>query len=543
VIEESVRNPASPLSVSMLALQEIESLPNHVVRVGNSAKSTLLLKIAVICPTTRDIADESFADLVAKWIDSRIKLHTIDTAVSKGYHPLYEVRSVVVMGSNYEICSSCDSALILIPPSWSDPRQKASMLGHVASSILDDNVPRVALAFSDDLNTHSLHSMNKVIAGELAGNMKSIPIIHPSQLSREAFETAFEFAVKRTVKIFINETCVRVSRIPAMLLASKVIKTVLWQCIPPVSRNGDEDVIVECSRVALTELIKELSMQFTLNRAEWSSWPPSEFASPNGTIETYYGPSEGSLPLQWTRCLDREFLEEIYDPLLNAFLGHFRDVFQRILVDAPTIVRDDCAYQCAQGHYKRCLEKSLSWLEESSTSAAFLYLPDGLMDLVLKAVVSQVQTLPFLKKPAREETEASLENRDQNMNEVRVLTEMESFVGSEEISSGNDLDITATNVSQFSNKRRRSVQPDNDGVDKDLEENFMGCDAPSHEKRRRQEDVCCVPTRDSVVSSNLKESDEFTRKLERLLRGDTVDMFVGDASLSHILRNVPKMGI
>jgi hypothetical protein len=49
-----------------------------------------------------------------------------------------------------------------------------------------------------------------------------------------------------------------------------------------------------------------------------------------------------------------------------------------------------------------------------------------------------------------------------------------------------------------------------------------------------------VPAQESV-SNYIKESDEFTKKLERLLHGETVDMFVGDMSLSRILREVPKL--
>ena len=529
IIEESLKDPSSTLSISKMAVQEIESLPSNNAWLGKSEKSTLLLKIAVICPATHDVADESFADLIAYWIDSRIKLNAIDTATSQGHHHRYEIRSVIVMGSNYEVCSSCDIVLFFVPPSWSDPNQKAAMLGHVASSLLDDDVPRVALVFSDNRSGQSLDSINELIARELAGNMESIPILHPSQLSKKAFDNAFELAVNRAVKIFVNETCVHVSRIPAMVLASKAITTVLWQCIPPAIRNGDEDVIVECSRAALIELIKELSQQRRLNQLEWSIWPPKEFSSPNGTIDSYYDSSEG-LPVQWTRCLQREFLDEIYEPLVSVFFGHFRDVFQRILVDAPTIVRDDCAYQCAQGHYRRCLEKSLSWLEEASASSGFLYLPDGLTELVLEAVVSKVQALPVIKS-TREMTEASSKGYDQNLNKFQVFTETESLHV-----SGEQLSESKTNaVSQPSNKRPRPVR-ENETVDEIPNENSTEY-GQSREKRRREDSL---PARESV-SADIEESDEFTKKLERLLHGETVDMFVGDMSLSRILREVPKL--
>jgi hypothetical protein len=535
IMEESLKDPSSILSISKMAIQEIESLPSNAAWLGMSEKSTLLLKIAVICPTTHDVADESFADLISYWVDSRIKLNAIDTATSQGHHHMYEVRSIIVMGSNYEACSGCDIALFLIPPSWSNPNQKAAMLGQVASSILDDDVPRLALVFSDNLSGQSHDTINKLMARELAGNMESIPILHPSQLSKKAFDYAFELAVNRAVKIFVNETCVHVSRIPAMVLASKAITTVLWRCVPRTSQNvDDEDAIVECSRAALIELINELSQQRRINQIEWSTWPPKEFSSPNGTIDSYYDSSKG-LPLQWTMYLQHEFLDEIYEPLVSVFFGHFRDVFQRILVDAPTIVRDDCAYQCAQGNYRRCLEKSMSWLEESSASSPFLYLPDGLMELVLEAVVSKVQALPILKS-THERTEASLKGYHQNLNTVQAFTETESlYVLGEQV--GDYLDSKTKSISQPSNKRCRPVPENEIFVDGSPKENPMEY-GQSWGKRRREADS--VPAQESV-SNYIKESDEFTKKLERLLHGETVDMFVGDMSLSCILREVPKL--
>ena len=44
----------------------------------------------------------------------------------------------------------------------------------------------------------------------------------------------------------------------------------------------------------------------------------------------------------------------------------------------------------------------------------------------------------------------------------------------------------------------------------------------------------------TTIATN--ESDMFTKKLERLLRGDeTIEVMVGENSLSHILKDVPKI--
>jgi len=524
-IEKILQHPPSSLSLAGMAIQEIESLLNVSKKSERETKSTLLLKLALICPATRDVADESFASLISYWINSRVKLGTVDTARSSAHQAPYEVRSVVVSASNPEVCSNCDIALMVIPPPWSDPREKAAMLGHVVSSIVDDDVPRVALVLSDNFEEQARHTMDKLIAKELGGSTGVIPIIRPSRLSMKAFDSALEAAIHRAVKIFVRESCIKVSRIPVLQLASKAIAAVLWQCVAPVTQNGDEDTLVEFSRMALRTTIEQLAVEKSRSELEWETWPPTEFASTNGSIDSYFGANQG-LPVEWSRCLDRSFLEEAYDPLLDIFQGHFRDVFQRLLADAPTIVRDDCAAQCAQGHYRRCLEKSILWLQQSSISSAYLYLPDGLVELVLENVVSKVQAMPDFKSLRQRSIPTSIPIfRDDELQDSGVKERRE-------IQEGESNEIIDAEVSAISSAKRPRPRSSDQGYSTPLDQR--------REKRRREE----VAPPATSISVDLKESDEFTRKLERLLRGaETVNLNVGDTTLERILHKVPKMDI
>jgi hypothetical protein len=519
VVEEVLQKEASKLAIADMALREIESLSTTPF---GSRKSTLLFKIAVICPETMDVTDQSFANLLYHWIDTRVKLGNIETAKSNANSSMeHEVRVVVVRGSSYEVCSTCDIALFIIPPKWTDPIQNAAMLGQVASSILPDDIPRVALVLSDNVEENRISTINNAIAKELGGNMETLPIIHPSQLSVEGFDNALLSAFKRVMKIFVREACVSVIRISAMQLATKTILTVLWKCVPSVSSglDVDEDVIVECSRLALRFMMQELAKRSTHNKAEWSLWPAPEFACKDNLVESYFTKNDG-LPLEWIRNLGEDFLEKTYEPLLTAFQGHFRDVYQRIVVDAPIIVQDDCATECAQGQYRRCLEKSLLWMQ-SASGDCYLYLPEGMIELVVNDVVSKVRANPVLSQTST--------NRELDV----PLLAAEDLTDDDLSFATATATATATNApaSISSNKRSRTKTQS----EKDDDIRFAECTERESKKHRRQPLTTTTAT---------NESDSFTKKLERLLRGDKTtidDVIVGDTTLSRILRNVPEL--
>ena len=521
LLQDETLHEQPKLDIAKMALDEIETLSNDSLGQTGSQNTINLLKIALICPETMDIADQSYANLVYHWIGTRVNMGKVEIAKTDGdskFSSKHEIRAVVVRGSTYEICSSCDIALFVVPPQWS--AEKARFLNDAASSLLDENIPRVALALNDNVGGEQIQRVNDVIANELGGNMKSIPVIQPSGLSVEAFDGALEYAFRRIAKLFINEACVSVIRIPAMHLATKVILGVLYQCIPSViGEDIDEDTIVECSRLSLKFLIAELVDNARSNKYEWSLWPAPEFSSHEELVDSYFGENEG-LPLQWARCLGEDLLQEIYQPLMAAFRGHFRDAYQRIVVDAPIIVQDDCASECAAGQYRRCLQKALMWMQEDpASSGCYIYLPEGMVDVILKDVAAKVKS------------NVSLETSAQSI--PTLAPEDSNFFFPKKIDYGIAPDIGSVpqspaieNDSSLSNKRsRRPTTPSEQ----------------SAKKKRVGVVPTSTPAKDTSNTAALSASKSFTEKLERLLHGDeSIDMNVGNTVLSRYLRGIPK---
>jgi len=571
IIEESIRRKrsekTSKLGIADMALREVESMTKNAAAPFGSQKSTLLLKVALICPETMNVTDQSYASLLYHWIGSHIDIGKIERSTSNGnsnYSSKHEARVVIVRGSSYEVCSTADIALFVIPPQWSDPEQKGAMLGPFASSLLDEDIPRVALVLSDVTEGDQIQKMNNLIATELGGNMSAIPTIHPSELSMKAFESALEFAFCRIAKLFVHEACVSITRIPAMHLATKTILTVLWQCIPSVvGEDVDEDIIVECSRLSILTLVEELSKQTRRNKTEWSLWPAPEFSSKGCIIESYFTEKEG-LPLEWMRYLDHDFLHETYEPLLEAFRGHFRDAYQRIVVDAPITVQDDCASECAQGQYRRCLEKALSWMQKvHAPSGCNLYLPEGMLELVMKDVAEKIKTNPLLMKRSNSKSEIpSLTGEDSMYNDSVFLKRIEPRETSK-AAFGNrrNLSVAAAASNAFTKRCRSTSQKDQSLKKQRLEKPYNATDrksaATTTTTMGMAADLCTAndlptaATLDHCRTENVSETkrktkavvegDLYAKKLERLLHGDeTIDFILGDSSLSRILRDVPK---
>ena len=550
IIENLLRNISvqeePKLDIANMALKEIGSISENFVRHAGSPKSINLLKIALICPETMDITDQSYASLVYHWIGTRVNLGKIEIANTDSdseFSSRHEVRALIVRGSSYEVCSSCDIALFVIPPHWSDRGRKARILNDVASSLLDESIPRVALAFNDGVEQEQIQTINNVIAEELGGNMGAIPVIQPSKLSPEAFEGALKFALRRVAKLFIHEACVSVVRIPVMHLATKVVLGILWQCIPSVrGEDIDEDAIVEYSRLSLRFMMEELATLAKRNEFEWSLWPAPEFSPQDDKVKSYFSKDE-DLPLQWTRCLGEEFLQETYQPLLSVFRGHFRDVYQRIVVDAPIIVQDDCASECAQGQYRRCLQKALVWMQEDSVSdGSYIYLPEGKVDLVVKDVAAKVKMSVLSSRP---------ENSLQNIPRLAAEDEsMDNFVFPKKIdysgSSGGDT-ATTTRIDNgsflLSNKRSRSLNQPEHAFKKKRREGTDATDrvVSTVEKSINASVEVPVTTTEARLKNTLSASKAYTKKLERLLSGDeTIELTVGNTLLSRYLRDVPK---
>jgi hypothetical protein len=259
--------------------------------------------------------------------------------------------------------------------------------------------------------------------------------------------------------------------------------------------------------------------------------------------------------LDWVKSLSQEKIEEAIAMFLQAFNGSFRDVVQRFLIDAPRSVREECTTMIAKRQYRRCLEKSLMWAQGSEidrvSEGFFVYFPDGLLELVVQGAVGRVHDETDIHPPdfvsnkneggqffaagygigMGDAKNSSAENNSDNPSEILSSAEHWGYAGHANDECSEKFD--RVNTGAVSNKKRRAGVSGPDYYDPFSE---ASVDCGFRDKRRRDESA-------SILSADLQESAAFSKKLEDLLQGRTVDLPVGNASLSRLLRDVPSINL
>ena len=237
------------------------------------------------------------------------------------------------------------------------------------------------------------------------------------------------------------------------------------------------------------------------------------------------------------------------------------------MLDAPITVQDDCASECAQGQYRRCLEKALIWLREfSGSSGNFIYLPEGMLEMVLNDVVAKVKRnfsslksagsvndVPFLTTEKNTTNGLSASSKiayngfpDGQVEEYRgsfhtnttaTAVPTATLLGDDRTFSIIKRSRSSSHLEHVFKKRRRA---DDNGGNK-MNETLIaeeithadGTYSASASKHSRPNAM----HRKKTISA----SQAFTDKLERLLCGDdTIELKIGNTSLSRHLRDVPE---
>ena len=553
ILERLLQSKAVSMNMANIALEEVKSSSAIQEPMRNcgalpDGKFTLLLKVTVILPRATEVHEESICELVGAWIDSRLQFNKVRVKGGydmNGFH--HEVRVVTTNGNNNNRCSDCDIALIIVPPPWCKIEQESVGLESAASGI-DDKVPRVVLVLGEEFGVSYLNSMNKLIGAQCRGGMGKLSIVYPSALTTEAFEKALSSACKTLVKIFVEESRVHVDRIPMMQLGAIAICNALWKD-PKVECSYDGKLVLECASSALLYAISEVEKCRDENEAVWSKWPPRDFAS--GDVVKDYFSKEGDLPVNWGELLNTKVMDVCLAELLDLLKGSFHEVIDTLLSRAPQNICDECETMIGRRQFRRCLERALLWRQRLGVSGYrgdYLYLPSGMLSLVIERATKTLREhrnyVDFTPVSAEAdvhiiETESEVDPHANCTNSVGVMSKSAQRRGDPASSSAVLLGSTSprnvgtsSTIGNKSNKRSlNDMESPNFLRRGDLSES-TGLERS--DKKRRDD---CL----SALSIEQKESAAFTKKLEGLLHGETIDLAVGETTLSTFLHSVPKI--
>lgn len=550
ILERLLQSKAVSMNLASIALEEVKSssVIQQPMRNGGAlsdGKFTLLLKVAVILPRATEVHEESICELVGAWIDSRLQFNKVSVKGgydTKGFH--YEVRVVITHGNNNDRCSDCDIALIIVPPPWCKIEQESVGLESAASGI-DDEVPRVVLVLGEEFGVSYFNSMNKLIGAQCGGGMGKLSIIYPSSLTTEAFEKALSSACKTLVKIFVEESRVHVDRIPIMQLGTIAICNALWKD-PKVESSYDGKLVLECASSALLNAISEVEKFRDENEDVWSKWPPRDFVSGN-VVKDYFS-KEGDLPVNWGELLNRKVVDVSLAELLDSLKGSFREVIDRLLSRTPQNIRDECEAMIGRRQFRRCLERALMWRQRFGVlgyRGDYLYLPSGMLPLVIERATKTLRDyVGFTPAPTEAgvhiiEIESEVDSHANRAGSAGVMSKAARTKANQASSSAVLLgSVSPRNVgtpSTMGNKSNKRSLNDMESPDFLRRGNLSESTGLERSDKKRRDD--CL----SALSIEQKESAAFTKKLEELLHGETIDIAVGETSLSAFLRSVPKI--
>jgi hypothetical protein len=511
----------SGLSISSMVIDAIRKQPKFGMLLTDkhggrsSSKTTLLLKVGVVTPRLFNHEGQDIAELVNLWIGSRLRTGKIlSRTVNLVQLGPIEVRSTVVCSPSNSAFSGCDVAIFVVPPSRLDLARIASEF-QSASSAMGDGTPSVCLVLGDIFNPAYMDMVTEALATNVSGSRGESVVVCPPNLSPGAFESALESVCMRAVYLFLKESCVKIVRTPTTRLASVAVLGSLWRNMSP-RLGSNPDLMLELASFALDELVEEVANHRDKHRREWERWPASEFVESN-EIQTYFSASEG-LPGNWIESLGREQISGAVASLRNRIDGSFGSVMQSLLVDAKPAVVEECRKFTSQQRFRKCLETALmtSWNVDSS-EWGFVYLPNGLLEVIVENALTRagrrfqaqydrlLEDLTLKASPILHNDPLTVEDNPKSSSGPR--SECSS------IKQKHDLESTGTPL-----KRRRLEKNNSPGQ----------CAVSAH----------TGPSRDSTTK-NVEESAAFSRTLELLARGETVDTSVGDTMLSRILKGIP----
>jgi hypothetical protein len=500
------------LSFSELALSEIELVPNFqhsLKRKQGKQKGTgnliLLMKVAIVIPS--EIEAGSLSELVRLWINLSLDPEIV---ITKGESSSCEIQSLVVVRREISECSDCDVILLIVPPTQVSLSKMEALVGPTLRRsvvLVLDNSPGRS---SDEIKS-------------LSG---IVPVIEVSSLSADAYLSALGSACQKVATIFIRESCVKIDRMPLFQLAATAILESIWLPIP--TDQNDEEIIIARSRRALLALTNEIESLIISNKEAWSAFPPKEFLHGN-SVEAYFSATEG-LPVDWAKSLDRRKIEEDVSLLLQGLDGTIRDTIQVLLTrDTPHFFREECMNMVSKRQFRGCLERILLWKQEKAEKNhnGIIYLPNGLFDVIMDGItlrsktekltesgsynISTWDTSPEIQ-PRLVERKHTLSQKTNTETTMVVLGE--SSADSINILNNENLGPKMSILVPSSKRKKGDILSE-------ALSNFEGC--PKEKKRRMS------------PSADILESSAFIERLESMLRGETVDIQVGNTNLSSML--------
>lgn len=455
-----------------------------------------LMKIAIFFPESVDDKYLKLCSLVHAFAAKRLRMGFPAAIPCSGG----ETRIVFVDGNNPENRDACDGVLVVVPSADDGiPADAMETMSPIITS-----VPRAALLLTQKVGTeHECYQIHRALAKNLDSD--DIPLTQNTLLSEEAVDNALMSAVESIVYEVVQRPPLFIRRISVERLGIMCLNEILWLDSILDTRDG----LVETSRRVLAALVDQLDSFGKTGRENWN-WPSGEFVSNSSVVKNYFG-SGLDLPIDWAESLSREKVTPPLEEFAFRLSGTLPQAVSNLLGQAPEDVIDECRELMDHRMFRRCLQRALLWRHENQEpwqSTEFVYLPQNLVCRVIERTLDAVQ--PVQRLPVTfDSTDSAFEESENDFKVLLPAKQVETFLDPVE-----ELDeIPPASVEDALSSRKR--------VSTRLQ--------PSQEEE--------TSFSSQRASKRLRESRDFTRRLEAMAAGDLVPpVFVGNRPLAALLR-------
>lgn len=489
------RDVKKRIDLSRLVLEElatVQTVESKRCALQNTPTKTrtYLFKLGILIHS--DYEKDGVSELVRRWISSALEIGKIHISEETSF----TVRSLAVICRNDHDISDCDVVLCLFP-----------FGGRKSSEVPEEK----------SVTLHLYHKYAK--GGDFAG--KASTTLHPEAVSIEYFEIALLSSCKVLTRMFLRDYCFSVERMHFFSAATQAIVKSLW--MPFSSGRSNEDGIMDRSRLALSALSEEVVCKLQERKEDWRSWPPNDFASSTGRVDDYFSPGQG-LPVNWIETLDQEHFDKEVSHLVQVFNSPLREVVTDLLGrDAPLRLKGECTSMLSRRQFRGCLEKALRWREGQieMSSNGCIYFPSGLADLLITGMGSRLSQILSSESRGRKSWHippkfepyfSAMEYFEMNIGNQELTRNGEGSSISDDIRTASNVESSYTQSELVKRKTPESplrLQRD-----------------ASFSKRKKMR---------TESSYHIMESAAFSRRIERFLHGETLDVQVGDKTLNAIL--------
>lgn len=496
------------------------------------SKSTILLTLAFIFPTGRSLHEQQLCRMIQAWLQSRFTFNEVFIHRGK----FHDVRIIIVDNINPPASlSTCDAAVFIVPPPWTD--DVALRLDDITllSSFIDDDVPRLALAFWDRCDSENISKNSDVLSATLSGVYEFCPIVSNVGTVGHELEESILGCIEKMGSLLDIADIQTIDRMSVIRIMFTCISSTLWM----EKIENREDIGVRAASV-IRDVTKEILAAGSDYEQLASGWPSMGFASTTSTaafVSDYFH-TGSHLPIDWASTgrftsIGKDF--ESYSDLLE---GSFSSAIHHLIIDAPFHVRTSCQSLMDQRLLKRCLQAALQWRmtkEESNLECRYVYLPTGVIDDILHRTKSshsgtERDELKFYSISGQKRAE-HVGMKDTASWEVIDRPPQET---------PNTLQMSVSKRRRFSDSSFTPIllekqQPDPSKA------NSVSLPPISTEPKRRR--TTSKTRRQDVISKRVSDSLSFTKKLENLLLGNTcVDLMIGPSFfLSTALIDAPPL--